>query len=230
MAVRVDHMSMADVPEVMAIERDSFLTPWPGSAYKRELGENRNAHYLVLRIDQPRAAPPAPQEAEQPAHAQERRSFWSQFFSLNRMREPAPAHGDQQQLAGYAGLWLMVDEAHVTTIAVRPQFRGRGLGELLLVALAEIAYDINARWLTLEVRVSNSVAQALYRKYGFKPAGIRQRYYSDNQEDALIMWTDEIRSPEWRERFLELRATLRERLIAGGDLAGDVADRTAPKV
>jgi ribosomal-protein-alanine N-acetyltransferase len=124
----------------------------------------------------------------------------------------------------------MVDEAHITTIAVRPQFRGRGLGELLLVALAEIAYDINARWLTLEVRVSNNVAQTLYRKYGFKPAGIRQRYYSDNQEDALIMWTDEIRSPEWRGRFLDLRAALRTRLIESGDVVGEVSDRTAPSL
>ena len=229
MAVRVEHMSMADVPEVMAIERDSFLTPWPGSAYKRELGENRNAHYLVLRIDQPHAGSAAPPQSEPPAQAQERRSFWSQFFSLNRSRDLSPPAPDQQQLAGYAGLWLMVDEAHVTTIAVRPQFRGRGLGEVLLVALAEVAYDINARWLTLEVRVSNSVAQSLYRKYGFKPAGIRQRYYSDNQEDALIMWTDEIRSPEWHERFNELRLALRRRLVASGDLVGEVPDRTAPR-
>jgi ribosomal-protein-alanine N-acetyltransferase len=228
MAVRVDRMTMADVPEVMAIERDSFLTPWPGSAYKRELGENRNAHYLVLRIDQPQEGSGGPSTTEHPAQAQERRSFWSQFFSLNRAREIAPAPPSQQHLAGYAGLWLMVDEAHITTIAVRPQFRGHGFGELLLVALAEIAHDINARWLTLEVRVSNSVAQSLYRKYGFRPAGIRQRYYSDNQEDALIMWTDEIRSPEWQERFTDLRARIRRRLVAAGDLAGDVSDRTAP--
>src|SRR5581483_5801734 len=176
MTFRVDRMTMAEVPEVMAIERDSFLTPWPGSAYRRELGENRNAHYLVLRIDPPQAGGGERPRSEHPAQAQERRSFWSQIFPLSRPRELAPAPPEQQNLAGYAGLWLMVDEAHVTTIAVRPQFRGRGLGELLLVALAEIAYDINARWLTLEVRVSNSVAQALYRKYGFKPAGIRQRY------------------------------------------------------
>ncbi|HWE60424.1 MAG TPA: ribosomal protein S18-alanine N-acetyltransferase [Chloroflexota bacterium] len=228
MALQIDRMSMADVPEVMAIERDSFLTPWPGSAYKRELGENRNAHYLVLRIDPPQSGPMAPQESEHPAQAQERRSFWSQIFPVSRSREITPAPPEQQSLAGYAGLWLMVDEAHITTIAVRPRFRGRGLGELLLVALAEIAYDINARWLTLEVRVSNHVAQALYRKYGFKPAGIRQRYYSDNQEDALIMWTDEIRSPEWQERFEDLRRKLRQRLIVAGDLAGSAADRTAP--
>ena len=85
---------------------------------------------------------------------------------------------------------------------------------MLLVALTEIAIDINARWMTLEVRVSNNVAQALYRKYGFKPAGVRQRYYSDNQEDALIMWTDEINSPDYKQKYLELKARLLEKLEA----------------
>jgi len=230
MAFRIEKMTMDEVPEVMAIERDAFVpyNTWPGSAYKRELSENRNARYVVLRVDKGQVAPGAPPAPEPPARTQERRSFWSQIFPLHRSRELTPAPSSQQNLAGYAGLWLMVDEAHITTIAVRPQYRGRGLGELLLVALAEVAYDINARWLTLEVRVSNDVAQTLYRKYGFKPAGVRHRYYSDNQEDALIMWTDEIRSPEWRERFEALRADLRRRLIAAGELDGQRLDSAAP--
>jgi ribosomal-protein-alanine N-acetyltransferase len=221
-------MHMDDVPEVMAIERDSFLTPWPASAYRRELNENRNAHYLVLRIGPEHGQPTPPRTPV--LHMPERRGFWSGLFSLSRTRDPSPAPPDQQTMAGYAGLWLMVDEAHVTTIAIRPQFRGRGLGELLLVALTEIAFDIGARWLTLEVRVSNGVAQALYRKYGFRPAGVRQRYYSDNQEDALIMWTDELRSPAFQERFTNLREILRRRLIAAGDLPAGSGERTAPRV
>ena len=204
MAFHIDRMTMADVPEVMAIERDSFLTPWPGSAYRRELNENRNAHYLVLRMD----SPPVRQEPGREGERTSAGDSGARSFPLNRPKDLTPAPPDKLSLAGYAGLWLMLDEAHVTTIAVRPQYRGRGLGELLLVGLSEIAYDINARWLTLEVRVSNEVAQSLYRKYGFKPAGIRQRYYSDNQEDALIMWTDEIRSTEWQRRFDELRDRL----------------------
>ena len=218
MSFRVDRMSMEDVPEVMAIERDSFLTPWPGSAYRRELNENRNAHYMVLRTEGADQAPASTAQPAQPSQNGERKSFWSHLFPLPRSRDLTPAPPEQQRLAGYAGLWLMVDEAHVTTIAVRPQYRGRGLGELLLIALSEIALDIDARWLTLEVRVSNEVAQALYRKYGFKPAGVRQRYYSDNQEDALIMWTEEIHSPEFQERFRRLRAELEARLLARGDL------------
>lgn len=222
MPFHIDRMTLADVPEVMAIERDSFLTPWPGSAYRRELNENRNAHYLVLRMDG------AQQHKPEAPGSEPRKGFWSSLFPLNRPRELTPAAPDRVTLAGYAGLWLMLDEAHVTTIAVRPQFRGRGLGELLLVGLSEIAYDINARWLTLEVRVSNETAQALYRKYGFKPAGVRHRYYSDNQEDALIMWTDELRSPEWQRQFESLRLKVRERLVDAGDLAGEASGRSAP--
>jgi len=106
----------------------------------------------------------------------------------------------------------MVDEAHVTTIALHPDYRGRGLGELLLTNLIDISYDIGAKWVTLEVRVSNYIAQNLYRKYGFREAGLRHRYYSDNQEDALIMWTEEINSPAYREQFQELKDLLKKKL------------------
>ena len=111
-------------------------------------------------------------------------------------------------IIGFAGLWLMVDEAHITTIAMHPDFRRKGLGEFLLVNLIDIAYDIGAKWVTLEVRVSNYTAQNLYRKYGFREKGLRQKYYSDNQEDALIMWTDEINSPGYKQQFQRLKATL----------------------
>ena len=117
-------------------------------------------------------------------------------------------------IIGFAGLWLMVDEAHITTIAMHPNFRRLGLGEYMLASLIDIAYSINAKWVTLEVRVTNYTAQNLYRKYGFSEAGVRHRYYSDNQEDALIMWTDEINSPAYKQKFLELKANLFQRLEA----------------
>jgi ribosomal-protein-alanine N-acetyltransferase len=224
MPFAIDYMSMADVPEVQAIERDSFLTPWPISAYRRELGENKNAHYIVSRIVPPDGVIVRP--AVRPP-TQERRGFLSSLLPLPRLREHAHAPLEPT-LGGYAGLWLVIDEAHITTIAIRPQFRGRGLGEMLLVALTEIAMDVHARWLTLEVRVSNTVAQSLYKKYGFKAAGIRKRYYSDNQEDAMIMWTDDVTTPAFQELFNELREKLRRRLITSGDLAGDGTGLSAP--
>ena len=133
-------------------------------------------------------------------------------------------HAHQSTLAGYAGLWLMVDEAHITTIGVRPRFRGRGYGELLLVTLTEAALDINARWLTLEVRISNAAAQNLYRKYGFRDAGTRKRYYTDNHEDALIMWTDELHGHAFQERYRRLK----ERLMARLESAGEVGVQEPP--
>ena len=209
MAVRVDRMTLADVSEVMAIERESFTAPWPASAYRRELVENRMAHYFVLRLTQPLEIPAGVAVAATPA----RRGFLSGLLP-RAFRSDGAAAPHTMTLAGYAGLWLMVDEAHVTTIGVRPQFRGKGYGELLLVTLVEAALDIHARWLTLEVRVSNESAQALYRKYGFQDAGTRKKYYSDNNEDALIMWTDELYGRPFQERYARLKEKLMRRLEA----------------
>lgn len=214
MAVRVDRMTLADIPEVMAIERDSFTAPWPEYAYKRELRENRLAHYKVLRLD----APLEP-EGEAAPSTPGRRGFLSGLLPRTLLGPHFPPTPRQVTLAGYAGLWLMVDEAHVTTIAVRPRFRGRGYGELLLISLIEAAVEINARWLTLEVRVSNDVAQKLYEKYGFHGEGVRKKYYSDNNEDALIMWTDELYGQPFQTRYRRLKQNLMERLTTAGELA-----------
>ncbi|MBB3112078.1 ribosomal-protein-alanine N-acetyltransferase [Paenibacillus phyllosphaerae] len=94
------------------------------------------------------------------------------------------------EVIGYGGMWTIMDEAHVTNIAIRHDYRGRGLGHRLLTELQRVAVMYGAERMTLEVRVSNHVAQRLYQKMGFEPAGIRPGYYSDNQEDALIMWAE----------------------------------------
>jgi [ribosomal protein S18]-alanine N-acetyltransferase len=92
------------------------------------------------------------------------------------------------QIIGYCGMWLIVDEAHITNIAVLPEFRGQKLGEAILRMIMEMAKKRGAKTMTLEVRVSNVVAQSLYRKLGFMNGGIRKNYYTDNYEDALVMW------------------------------------------
>ncbi len=112
------------------------------------------------------------------------------------------------EIVAYGGIWLMVDEAHITTFAVHPQYRRRRIGERLLLAMLDLSVDRHAREATLEVRLSNLAARRLYEKYGFRPVGIRPRYYSDNQEDALIMTTEPLASPAMRERIGGLRATL----------------------
>lgn len=91
-------------------------------------------------------------------------------------------------VAGYVGMWLIIDEAHITNIAISPEHRGKGYGEQLLNELANLAIYMGMRAMTLEVRVSNRVAIQLYTKLGFEEAGIRKGYYSDNGEDALVMW------------------------------------------
>lgn len=94
------------------------------------------------------------------------------------------------RVIGYCGVWIVIDEAHVTNVAILPEYRGRKLGEAMLSKLMSIAREMGARSMTLEVRVTNHVAQSLYRKLGFQNGGIRKNYYSDNQEDALVMWVN----------------------------------------
>jgi [ribosomal protein S18]-alanine N-acetyltransferase len=92
------------------------------------------------------------------------------------------------QLIGYAGMWHVCDEGHITNIAVHPEFRGNGAGSMLMEGLISAANELSIGALTLEVRRSNESAIALYKKYGFENDGLRKAYYSDNNEDAIIMW------------------------------------------
>ncbi|MFI5271605.1 MAG: ribosomal protein S18-alanine N-acetyltransferase [Ktedonobacterales bacterium] len=215
MRYSVDRMTMADLSRVVEIEKLAYPSPWPPSAYRKELQENRHAHYIVVRDAQ--IALPAP--VAQPDQVEVSKRHFP--LSLLPARLTPPLSRDAAAIVGFAGLWLMVDEAHVTTIAVHPAYRGRRLGELLLNSLTGIAYEISARRVTLEVRVSNTVAQNLYRKYGFEIAGLRRRYYSDNNEDAYIMTTDEIHSQPYRERFVGLRDDLMARLTEGSGAGGE---------
>lgn len=92
------------------------------------------------------------------------------------------------EIVGYAGMWIIMDEIHITNIAVSPVHRGKGIGDILLEEINKTCERKKMRGITLEVRKSNYVAQSLYKKHGFEEAGIRPKYYSDNKEDAIIMW------------------------------------------
>ncbi|MEY2566893.1 MAG: [ribosomal protein S18]-alanine N-acetyltransferase [Actinomycetota bacterium] len=104
-------------------------------------------------------------------------------------------------LAGYAGMMFAGEDAHVTTIAVDPDLHRHKIGTRLLLQLAREAVVRGARHLTLEVRVSNAAAQGLYRRFGFRPAGVRKNYYVETNEDALVMWADDIDTPEYVARL-----------------------------
>lgn len=139
-------MVEADVDGVLAIEEQSFTTPWSREAFESEMTENDLAHYLVVTYG--------------------------------------------KRLIAYAGAWLILDEAHVTNVAVLPKYRGQGIGKLLLTALTTYLKAKGADRMTLEVRKSNEVAKKLYKQFGFKAKGLRKQYYSDTHEDAIIMWVD----------------------------------------
>lgn len=210
-------MRLEDIPAVMEVERQSFTMPWPAHAYRREIKENRLARYLVAR----RMGPPLPGDrlavtAQRPADSSRAgglKGFLDRLVDSLGGPVEAPTELDARaaRVVGYAGLWLMVDEAHVTAIAVAPAYRGLGIGELLLLGLIDISREVEAQYLTLEVRVSNGLAQNLYRKYGFKQTGIRRKYYSDDNEDALIMWSDPVESPGLRQMVEDHRQALLER-------------------
>ncbi len=128
---------------------------------------------------------------------------WSRQSFINEINNPGGIYftafdPETGTVLGYSGYWLIDDEAHITTLAVHPDFRRLGLGELLLINDIQSAVSVNAVRMTLEVRVSNDAAQKLYYKYGFKSLGLRRKYYQDNSEDALVLWTENIKSDEFK--------------------------------
>ena len=130
-------------------------------------------------------------------------------IETNRLARYVVARVDETVVA-YAGMWIMVDEAHITTFAVHPAWRRQRLGERLLLAILDIAIARGAREATLEVRLSNLAARRLYEKYGFRPVGLRPRYYSDNNEDALIMTTEPLDAGPMAARIVRLREALQD--------------------
>lgn len=148
-------------------------------------------------------------------HAIERASFdapwptdaYRSELETNRLAQYLVVRAGDE-IAGYGGMWLMVDEAHIITFAIHPLWRRQHVGDRLLLAMLDIAVDAGAHEATLEVRLSNLPARRLYEKFGFRPVGLRPRYYSDNGEDALIMTTDQFRDPRMRERIAALRVEI----------------------
>lgn len=213
MRIVVDPMELEDIPQVQEVDRESYSLPWPASTYRREIMHNSNARYLVVReVRNGEEDQGANREAEQ------RPRLAIPFFRIPSKSNEAKRFRSRRVL-GYAGMWIMVNEAHITTVALRSNWRGKGFGELLLASLVELAAEMGADRVTLEVRVSNEVARNLYRKYGFQEEGRRPRYYSDDNEDAFIMTTSNIQDAQYRRQFDSLVTELRNRLQDGG---GDI--------
>lgn len=218
-------MKVEHIAAVMAVERLSFPVPWPASAYKKEIQTNRLAHYFVARHLDPSGSPVAALPDEDVgAGAGANGDGLLGRLARWLVHDPSPKvpldearATEVRSVMGYAGMWILAgSDAHITTIAVHPLYRGRGIGELLLVRCIEHALETGAERMTLEVRVSNSVAKKLYEKYRFEVQGRRPRYYSDNGEDADIMTTPEIDTPSYRAMLAEFRSELEARLVREG--------------
>jgi len=191
---RLRPMRADDIPQAVDIERDSFPTMWPQTVYQREL-KNKAARYIVAV---------EPMDAETTTPPSERDEGMRRY--VRRLFGGLPAtSGPPERVLGLVGLWLVIGEAHVVTIAVRPDYRRQGIGELLLLAAIEVALEEDQDEVTLEYRISSHEARALYEKYGFRQVGVRAKYYSDTQEDAVLMTTPSLRSAAY-QRLLIARA------------------------
>jgi [ribosomal protein S18]-alanine N-acetyltransferase len=130
---------------------------------------------------------------------------------LNRFLSQWRAGQDSDSVVGFSGFWMMMREAHIIAIGVRDDHRRLGIGEALLIATIDLASTLNANVVTLEVRASNTMAQALYAKYGFQVMGRRVKYYSSNGEDAIVMSTDDITGMPYQAFFQRLKKAHTER-------------------
>ena len=195
-------MNESDLHRCARVEREAFPSLFPPTSFGREL-KNRLAHYLVVEPRGDGDSEPKDIAEARPEKLIKRLlsgaspSAWRPPIAWRIGAEPS-------KIVGFIGVWYMADEAHIVNIGVASERRGNGLGELLLIGAVEHAQNRGVRMVTLEVRESNFIARNLYRKYGFTERGLRKAYYSDNREDAVIMTTEPIADPAFREGFVRL--------------------------
>lgn len=185
------------------IDREAFPTIWPPTDYAREL-QNPIARCIVACDDQKTApepsVPPAPKGGLSLLIYRLRG-----LLSRNRHYSNELPRPDSRYIAGFASLWIIADEAHLSNIAVRESYQRQGIGELLLLSAIDLAVELKSHIITLEVRASNTAAQALYQKYGFNQVGLRRGYYMDNKEDAILMSTEDIHSALYQSQLQQLK-------------------------
>jgi len=199
--VRLIHRE--DIDQVAGIDREAFPSMWPPVNYQHEL-QNPLAHYIVACHEERTVAESEVEVTPQKGLSQ-LKSRVRQWFSYGRFSGNKMPPSDRQYISGFAGFWLMADEAHLINLAVRETHRHRGIGELLLIATIDLASQLNAHVITLEVRASNTAAVNLYGKYGFIQVGLRRAYYIENKEDAILMSTENITSASFQAHLQQLK-------------------------
>ena len=196
-------MGKEDIAQVTEIDREAFPTQWPPANYQREL-ENRLAHYIVAcdagkTVEEPRVEV-ASRRGLSGLVSRVRQLFNHEpFFG----KEPPPSR--RRYILGFAGFWVMADEAHLTNIAVWESHRRQGIGELMLISIIDMAAELKASIITLEVRASNTSARSLYGKYGFTQVGLRRGYYISDREDGVLMSTENISSASFQAHLQHLK-------------------------
>ncbi len=203
MTYSIRSMRQEDLAQVITIDREAFPTQWPPPNYRQEL-QNRLASYIVVCDDTRTLTEPE----VKPDGLSWLASRIKQWLNRNRSLDDDKFPADRQYIVGFAGIWVIADEAHLTNIAIRQQYQRQGIGELLLICTIDLAQELRASIMTLEVRASNLTAQNLYRKYGFTQVGIRHGYYLDNREDGILMSTESIASDTFQTRLQQLREAL----------------------
>lgn len=198
-----------DIEQVRAIEKEAFSTDVPWYLLRRDIG-NAHVGYLVAWESMQN------QESESVVETTPlygKTSIFARLFTMfgHVLGYSKYSETESNRILGYVSLWFLNPEAHITAIAVSQECRGHGVGELLLIGSIETAMRRGSDVVTLEVRISNYVAQSLYEKYGFAHVGIRKAYYADNREDASIMTTQSINSSEYREQFSQLQDKFKQR-------------------
>ena len=201
MSYYVRPMRKGDIPQVDEIDREAFPTQWPPPNYHHEL-ELQLARYIVAIDASKTVAKTAIRSDKEGNSLISRLKRW---FHQARTSGNESSSSARQYIAGFAGMWVMADEAHITNIAVRKQCQRHSIGELLLISLIDLSNQLNASFMTLEIRASNTTAQNLYAKFGFKQVGLRPAYYLDNREDGVLMSTESITSTSFQEHFQQLK-------------------------
>jgi len=196
-------MGKEDIAQVTEIDHEAFPTLWSPINYQHEL-QNRLAHYIVAYSEEETVGEPEVKSAPE-KHRSGLLSRVRQLFNYNRFLAPEVPPSGKQYIVGFAGFWIMAGEAHITNIAVREVYRRQGIGELLLISIIDLAIELNAQLITLEVRASNTAAQSLYYKYGFIQVGLRRGYYADNKEDGTLMSVENITSASFQAHLQQLK-------------------------
>ena len=191
-----------DAAALSAVEREAFPMQWPPTRFSREVTRRRTSYLAAARelpISDYTGGPFAPQGS--PRDSEAGRGILSRIAAslkqISFIDGLRGAEAPRDYIVGFVGIWFIADDAHIVSLGVRPNDHRKGLGELLLLAAFREARRYGMREVTLEVRASNSPAQALYDKYGFREVGLRKRYYIDNGEDAIIMTTPPIANVEY---------------------------------